>query len=241
MGRVRRTLRHRARFTPMEQASRHRSRVPAASWAQTSTSLRFKVEVTLMRIRQAALAIALLMIGSAGAVVRAQAQGTTNAWPLPEIGLPLPHIGLPPQQAPARGQQPVTAPPSWGQLPAAPALPAGRPIYSGISPFPSVVYVMPYPVIAMPVPVAVDPSVGAPSRRHGADASSRRREAEPEAPPASPAPAPAAPAPVPTPAPPPPPSTVYIIPGCYAGNVPPSNVVLRTGCDAANAVTIENR
>jgi len=202
--------------------------------------LRFKVEVTLMRIRhQAALAIALLMIGSAGAVVRAQAQWTTNAWPLPEIGLPLPHIGLPPPQAPGRGQQPVTAPPSWGQLPPAPALPAGRPIYSGISPFPSVVYVMPYPVIAMPVPAAVDPSVGAPSRRHNGEASSRRRETEPETPAASPAPA--APAPVPTPASPPPPSTVYIIPGCYAGNVPPANVVLRAGCDAANAVTIENR
>src|SRR6476469_8172803 len=39
----------RARFTPVEQASRHRSRVPAALWAQTPTSLRFKVEVTLMR------------------------------------------------------------------------------------------------------------------------------------------------------------------------------------------------
>ncbi len=38
------------------------------------------------------------------------------------------------------------------------------------------------------------------------------------------------------PLPPPAPSTIYVIPGCYVGNVPPQQVGLRAGCDARNAI-----
>src|SRR5947207_13211672 len=34
-----------------------------------------------------------------------------------------------------------------------------------------------------------------------------------------------------TPLPPPQPSTIYVIPGCYVGNVPPRDAVLPAGCD----------
>ena len=36
----------------------------------------------------------------------------------------------------------------------------------------------------------------------------------------------------------PPPQTVYVIAGCYAGNVPPAQVALPRGCDAAKATTL---
>jgi len=42
---------------------------------------------------------------------------------------------------------------------------------------------------------------------------------------------PAAPAP-----PPPPATTIYVIPGCYVGNVPPRDASLPEGCDPASAV-----
>lgn len=51
---------------------------------------------------------------------------------------------------------------------------------------------------------------------------------------ASPA-APAAPA---APAPPAGSKTIYMIPGCYLGNVSPKNVTLRTGCDISKLTTI---
>lgn len=52
--------------------------------------------------------------------------------------------------------------------------------------------------------------------------------------------APEAVAPEPTPAAAavPPPQTVYVIAGCYAGNVPPAQVALPRGCDAAKATTL---
>jgi hypothetical protein len=37
---------------------------------------------------------------------------------------------------------------------------------------------------------------------------------------------------------PPGPTTLYVIPGCYAGNVPPAVGALPTGCDAARLTTI---
>ena len=36
------------------------------------------------------------------------------------------------------------------------------------------------------------------------------------------------------------PATVYLIPGCYLGNIAPQDVPLPPGCDAARAVTVEN-
>lgn len=49
----------------------------------------------------------------------------------------------------------------------------------------------------------------------------------------------AAPDPPPSAAAVPPPQTVYVIAGCYAGNVPPSQVALPHGCDPARATTLE--
>jgi hypothetical protein len=47
-------------------------------------------------------------------------------------------------------------------------------------------------------------------------------------PPAEPVREPASPAPAP--------STIYVVPGCYVGNVPPTRVALPAGCDAAMSV-----
>jgi hypothetical protein len=44
---------------------------------------------------------------------------------------------------------------------------------------------------------------------------------------------PALPAPAPT--------TIYVVPGCYVGNVPPREVALPAGCDARNAVEFRSR
>lgn len=38
------------------------------------------------------------------------------------------------------------------------------------------------------------------------------------------------------PSPPPAPTTIYVIPGCYVGNVTPRDALLPAGCDPANAV-----
>jgi hypothetical protein len=35
------------------------------------------------------------------------------------------------------------------------------------------------------------------------------------------------------------PMTLYVIPGCYAGNVPPSRVTLAPGCDPSRLTTLE--
>jgi len=36
-------------------------------------------------------------------------------------------------------------------------------------------------------------------------------------------------------------STIYVVPGCYVGNVPPTRVALPAGCDAAKAVEFPSR
>jgi hypothetical protein len=56
---------------------------------------------------------------------------------------------------------------------------------------------------------------------------------------AQPAPDPAVPAPVDVP--PPVPATIYMIPGCYVGNVPPAEAGLPAGCDESRAITFEPR
>jgi hypothetical protein len=43
------------------------------------------------------------------------------------------------------------------------------------------------------------------------------------------------------PSPPPPPTTIYVVPGCYVGNVPPLQVKLPAGCDASAALTFPSR
>jgi hypothetical protein len=42
------------------------------------------------------------------------------------------------------------------------------------------------------------------------------------------------------PAPLPPPSTIYVIPGCYIGNVPPRDAGLPADCDASRATTLQH-
>jgi hypothetical protein len=56
-----------------------------------------------------------------------------------------------------------------------------------------------------------------------------------------PAPVPDVPAPAEVPPPPPAPSTIYVIPGCYVGNVPPSEAGLPPGCDERRAIVFEPR
>ena len=52
----------------------------------------------------------------------------------------------------------------------------------------------------------------------------------PSAPPVAPA---SSPAPVPT--------TIYVVPGCYIGNVPPQQVTLPAGCDGRGSITFPSR
>jgi hypothetical protein len=49
------------------------------------------------------------------------------------------------------------------------------------------------------------------------------------------APIAAAPSPVPAP------TTIYVVPGCYVGNVPPQQVKLPAGCDPRRAITFPSR
>ena len=56
----------------------------------------------------------------------------------------------------------------------------------------------------------------------------------------------AAPTPVPQVAlspevPPPAPATIYVIPGCYVGNVPPRDAGLPDGCDERRTIAFEQR
>ena len=57
---------------------------------------------------------------------------------------------------------------------------------------------------------------------------------------ATPTPVPQGP-PSPDVPPPPAPATIYMIPGCYVGNVLPQDAGLPTGCDARRAITFEPR
>lgn len=41
--------------------------------------------------------------------------------------------------------------------------------------------------------------------------------------------------------PPPPPTTIYVVPGCYVGNVPPRDVKLPAGCDGRGAIAFPSR
>jgi hypothetical protein len=49
--------------------------------------------------------------------------------------------------------------------------------------------------------------------------------------------APVAAQPSPTPAP----ATIYVVPGCYAGNVPPQQVTLPAGCEGRGSITFPSR
>jgi hypothetical protein len=55
------------------------------------------------------------------------------------------------------------------------------------------------------------------------------------------APLPSASPVAPAPSPAPPPTTIYVVPGCYAGNVPPQQVKLPAGCDARGSIAFPSR
>ena len=150
--------------------------------------------------------------------VSAAAQAQTIGLPLPSIGLPLPQIGLP---LPSMGLPPVQTP-AHPPRPSSQAgdhrAPRARPP-RGAS---TIVYFV-------PVPAWPYESAGL---------------AGPPAPPLPPASQPEIAPPVPAPEPateaiapedPPPPATIYMIPGCYLGNVPPRQVTLPPGCDESGA------
>lgn len=145
------------------------------------------------------------------------------------IGLPLPPIGLPAINYPKPWEWTMPRPawespqvPAWERQ-AAPAWERGRhpsqPIYPDPRYRPSylnpaVVYVMqPYPVY-QPYPVVVEVPA-------------------PEPPPTAPV-IEAEVAPPPPFVPPTGSRTLYVIPGCYLGNVPPDQSRLRDGCDLSN-------
>jgi hypothetical protein len=150
---------------------------------------------------------------------------------LPSIGLPLPPIGLRPSwERPQTPWWERQAPPPWerGHVP--------RPVvdvrqHRPRLRSPQVIYVMqPYPVEVQQPPqvIVIQPvtSVVAPPAP----------EPPPPPPPSLHVPLDA------NPGPPPPyvPSgdrTLYVIPGCYVGNVPPANMKLPAGCDLSRLTT----
>lgn len=183
-------------------------------------------------MRYLLLAVALLL----ALPVQARAQHSPS---LPSIGLPLPRIGLTPvwerPQSPWWERQ---APPPWerNQL----AVPAGQPKHRpDFDPRfdrrrrgPQVLYVMqpyPYPVeVAQPPQIIVVQPV--------------TQIVQPPPQPEQPR-TPALQVPLDTNPGPPPPyvptgdRTLYIIPGCYVGNVPPAGVKLPPGCDPGKLTT----
>jgi hypothetical protein len=46
---------------------------------------------------------------------------------------------------------------------------------------------------------------------------------------------------VPEPSPAPARTPIFVVPGCYVGNVPPQQITLPAGCDARNAVIFPSR
>jgi len=83
-----------------------------------------------------------------------------------------------------------------------------------------------YETLHVDVNIAADASItyrGAMKRLAAAPAPVARAAAPPDAPPA------------------PAPSTIYMIPGCYVGNVPPSDASLPAGCDADRAIAFPSR
>ena len=153
-----------------------------------------------------------------------------HSFSLPPIGGPLPPIGLPPTGMPMSHWQP--RPPAW-DIPATPSWERNRPPSwdKGRNPFPNtvhqksrgffyptIVYVYePYPVqpqvVVVERPVERIVEVEVPAR-------SREPERDPEPPF------------VPTGD-----RIVYVIPGCYVGNVPPREVKLPATCDLAKLTT----
>lgn len=159
-----------------------------------------------------------------------------HSFSLPPIGGPLPSIGLRPPQIPAWERPQV---PAW-ERPQVPAWEKNR-----IPPWerghvarpnladhqitrrhgPQVVYVLqPYPVEVHPQIVIVERPV---TRIVEVEVPARQAPIEPPPPPQEPEP----------PFVPSGDRTLYVIPGCYVGNVPPKDVKLPPNCDLATLTT----
>ncbi len=153
------------------------------------------------------------------------------------IGLPGTWVGLPPAVNYPKPWEWTVPVPAWEryQVPAwekqrPPAWERGhvaRPVYPDQNQrrrTPAVVYVMqPYPVaqpytvyVTVPAPAAPEPP-----------AAPAEPEVEPEPPPPPPIVLPTGS------------RTIYVIPGCYLGNVPPDTSRLRAGCDVRRMKTYE--
>ena len=156
---------------------------------------------------------------------------------LPSIGLPLPSIGLPPEPSTPRpwDGRPHTpwwehqGPPPWekGHV--------GRPVHADfdrrgynrnnarvvylLQPYPVAVQQEPQIIVVQQPPVTRIVEVEVPVREPRVEPAPR--PAEPEPPPF-----------VPTGD-----RTLYVIPGCYVGNVPPKDVKLPANCDLKKVTT----
>jgi hypothetical protein len=153
-----------------------------------------------------------------------------QSFSLPAIGLPLPAIGLPPQPTPPweRRQLPpweLNRIPPWerGHLP--------RNVVDRVHPRgvigpPAVYYYVPYPVAVVEQQPQVI-VVQQPPITVTVEAPAREPREEPPLPPREPEP----------PFVPSGDRTVYVIPGCYVGNVSPANLKLPLHCDVKKVTT----
>ena len=171
-------------------------------------------------------ALALIVVLGVSAAAQAQTIGLplpSIGLPLPQIGLPLPPTGLPPAQMPQRPARPSSqagdhraprARPGRGASAIVYVVPVPEWPYAGAAlPEPPPVAALPWAPAPQPVPESI-----APDERHGGSASPDSTLSG-----ILPAESPV------------PPATIYMIPGCYVGNLPPREVKLPAGCDADRA------
>lgn len=162
---------------------------------------------------------------------------------LPPIGLPLPPIGLPPEPSKARPWDGRPHTPWWEnrQLPPWEQGHVRRPTHVDVNrrgnvdidrrgrPNANVVYLWaPYPVAVYQEPQVIVVQQPPVTRIIEVEVPVREREVEPPPRPA----APELPPFVPTGD-----RTLYVIPGCYVGNVPPQQVRLPANCDLSKVTT----
>jgi len=178
-------------------------------------------------------AVAILVVFAMPLVADAQ-----HSPSLPSIGLPLPAIGLPPPPWEQRQLPPWERPqvPAWErkQLPPWEGGPVARPADNdhnarrhrrGVTP---AIYYVPYAVAVEPPPPQVIVVQPAPVQIITVEVPVREPREE--------APAPVARDPEP-PFVPTGDRTLYVIPGCYVGNVPPKDMKLPANCDLKKLTT----
>ena len=158
-----------------------------------------------------------------------------QSFSLPSIGLPLPAIGLPPTPWENRQLPPWERPqvPEWERNRIPPWERGYVPKREGFDRHqrnirgPQVVYYVPYAVAVEPSPQVI--VVQQPPVTHVITVEVPVRET-----PAAPQPEPRAPEPPYVPSGD---RTLYVIPGCYVGNIPPKDVKLPATCDLRKVTT----